>query len=50
MNDFMINLLNLVFFPFGHMDNLLIYIPTLSLSVCFVCGLVYRMVYGGDSR
>lgn len=47
MNDFMINLLNLCWVPFSSTDNLIIYIPTLSLTVCFVLSLFRYMLYRG---
>lgn len=46
MNDFMINLLNLCWTPFRSTDNLLVYIPTLCLTVSFVFGLVRYMIFG----
>lgn len=49
MNTFFIDLLNFISFPFFHSDNLLIFIPTLSLTICFMFGVI-RYLMGGVYR
>ncbi len=46
MVDFMVGLLDLVFFLFDKTDNVVIFIPTFVLFFCFCWSLVGRLMRG----
>ena len=47
MADFVIDLLDLVFFLFDKTDNIIIFVPTFVLFFCFTFALIRRLMRGG---
>ena len=47
MSSFVLDLLNLCLFPFSRTDNLLIFVPTVSLTIVFLFGFVRLLMKGG---
>lgn len=48
LSDFLISLLNLCLIPFRETSNVLIFVPTASLTVVFLFVVVRRLVHGGS--
>ena len=49
MEDFVIALLDLVFFLFGKTDNVVVFVPTFLLFFCFCWSLIRLLMPGGKS-
>lgn len=49
MSSFVLDLLNLCLFPFSCTDNLLVFVPTVSLTIVFLFGLVHLLMKGGHA-
>ena len=47
MASFVLDLLNLCLFPFSCTDNLLIFVPTVSLTIVFLFCFVRLLMKGG---
>lgn len=48
MSDFLISLLNLCLIPFRETSNILVFVPTASLTIVFLFVVVRRLVHGGS--
>ena len=46
MSDFTLSLLNLCLYPFKYTDNLIFFIPTVSLTITFLFAIVSKLVRG----
>lgn len=47
MTDFVIDLLDLVFFLFDKTDNVIVFVPTFVFFFCFSWVLIRRLMKGG---
>lgn len=47
MSEFVLSLLDLCMMLFSRTDNLIVFVPAVSLFICFCWGLVSYLVRGG---
>ena len=46
MTDFVLSLLDVCLIPFTHIDNLLLFVPCVFLTVCFLFRLISSLIRG----